>query len=54
MARLNAPGGEAMKDAAAKAAEGDTAALSSLLGTLMTTKEGKSVISQAKNIKKNG
>jgi hypothetical protein len=54
LAQLNAPGGEMMKAAAAKAAEGDTAALSALLGALMSTKEGKSVLGQAKNIQKNG
>jgi hypothetical protein len=54
MAQLNAPGGEAMKEAAAKAAEGDTAALASLLGTLMATKEGKKIAGQVMSLKKNG
>ncbi|MCL2003496.1 MAG: hypothetical protein FWG72_05775 [Oscillospiraceae bacterium] len=54
MARLNAPEGEAMKAAASKAASGDTAALSALLGTLMATKEGQSVAGQVMNLKKNG
>jgi hypothetical protein len=54
MEKLGGPGGESMKDAAAKAAEGDTAALSSLLGSLMSTPEGRSVAAQAMNMKKNG
>jgi hypothetical protein len=54
MDQLSGPGGEAMKAAAAKAAEGDTAALSSLLGSLMATPEGRSLASQAMKMKKNG
>jgi hypothetical protein len=54
MEKLSAPGGEAMKAAAAKAAEGDTAALSSLLGALMSTPEGRSIAAQAMNMKKDG
>ena len=53
MSQLGGSGGEAMKEAAAKAASGDTAALSSLLGTLMSTPEGRSVAAQAMNMKKN-
>jgi len=54
MAQLGAPGGEAMKAAAAKAAAGDTAAISSLLGSLMATPEGRSLASQVMQMKKNG
>jgi hypothetical protein len=54
LARLGAPGGESMKAAAAKAAEGDTAALSALIGSLMATKEGKSIAGQVMSMKKNG
>ncbi|MCL1806650.1 MAG: hypothetical protein FWG31_02990 [Oscillospiraceae bacterium] len=54
MAQLSAPGGEGMKDAAAKAAAGDTAALSSLLRTLMATPEGQSIAKQVMNMKKDG
>ncbi|MDR0325263.1 MAG: hypothetical protein LBI19_04105 [Oscillospiraceae bacterium] len=52
MSQLNGPGGGAMKDAAAKAAGGDTAALSSLLGSLMSTKEGQTVAKQVMGMKK--
>jgi len=52
MAQLNGPGGEAIKAAASKAAEGDTDALSSLLGSLMSTKEGQSVAKQVMGMKK--
>ncbi|MDR0293419.1 MAG: hypothetical protein LBH95_04620 [Oscillospiraceae bacterium] len=52
MEQLSGPGGGAMKDAAAKAAEGDAAALSSLMGELMSTKEGQSVAKQVKDMKR--
>ncbi|MDR1668862.1 MAG: hypothetical protein LBR76_02760 [Oscillospiraceae bacterium] len=52
LSRLNGPGGDAMKDAASKAADGDTAALSELLRTVMSTKEGRSVATQVMNMKK--
>jgi hypothetical protein len=54
MAQLGGPGGEAMKAAAAKAAEGDSAALSSLLGSLMATPEGRSLAGSVMNMKKDG
>jgi hypothetical protein len=54
LAQLNAPGGEAMKEAASRAAQGDTAALSALLGSLMATKEGRTIASQVMSMKKNG
>lgn len=52
LAQLNGPNGGALKDSISKAADGDTAAISSLLGTLMSTKEGQSVAKQAMNLKK--
>ncbi len=50
--QLNGPGGGAMKDAASRAAEGDTEALSSLLRTLTSTPEGKAVIQKAMSMRK--
>ena len=54
MAQLGGPGGDAMKAAAAKAAEGDSAALSNLLTSLMSTPEGRSIAGAAMNMKKDG
>ena len=52
MAQLNGPGGQALKAAAANAAKGDTGALSGLLNTLMSTKEGRNVAKQVMGMKK--
>ncbi len=52
ISQLNGPNGGAMRDAASKAAEGDTAALSSLLRTLMSSEEGRSVAKQVMSMKK--
>ncbi|MDR1693342.1 MAG: hypothetical protein LBR72_08295, partial [Oscillospiraceae bacterium] len=52
LGQLNGPGGGAMKDAASKAADGDTAALSELLRSVMATEEGRSVAKQVMSMKK--
>jgi hypothetical protein len=51
--QLSASGGDSLKDAAEKAADGDAAATQNLIRTVMGSKEGRALAAQIMEISKN-
>jgi hypothetical protein len=53
LSQLSASGGDSLKDAAQKAADGDVGATKNLIQTVLSSKEGRALAAQIMEISKN-